>query len=117
MSGKKCPDNVEICSYWIKRKQRRCSHRVADGNAEGLCSEHSATSLEESRKIAEQTKIRSECSFALKNAIDMVVQKCDEICEDGINVDSLSKNRKRSGRKKRTSAPKRMANPFRSIYF
>lgn len=33
--------NTLMCKYWIRRKQRYCTHRVADGNTEGLCSDHS----------------------------------------------------------------------------
>jgi hypothetical protein len=34
-------DNTTMCKYWIKRKQRYCRHRIADGNLDGFCSDHS----------------------------------------------------------------------------
>lgn len=121
---------MEFCSYWIKRKQRKCSHRVADGNTDGLCSEHSAsgmcayidllhlieitqTGLMESRNLAEQTRYRSECNFVLKNIVENVAQSCGG--DDGCAMEGSATSRKRKRNKKRTSAPKRMANPFRYV--
>ncbi len=93
--------NTLICKYWIKRKQRQCTHRVADGNEmEGYCTEHSFEGLKELRKIAYETRILYECQETISNIIEQIT---GEIIE---------KKRKRE-RKSRVSAPKRMANPFR----
>jgi hypothetical protein len=34
-------EDTSMCRYWIKRKQRSCRHRAADGNLDGFCSDHS----------------------------------------------------------------------------
>ncbi len=70
-----------ICSYWIKRKQRQCTHRVADDNHEGkiegkegqrFCSEHSREGLEELRKIAYDSRVKYECQETIMSLIEKI---------------------------------------------
>ena len=130
-------DDSSRCQYWIRRKSRRCAHRIAAGNSNGLCSEHTHEgtiahrgicrrqrnvskryllfvfhflALEVSRRAAEDAKIDHECRQALSF---IITTACSSIC-DGEN-DCGGAVRKRKAAHSRVSAPKRMANPFRYI--
>lgn len=94
---------IPMCKYYIRRKQRYCSHRIADGNIEGYCSNHSKEGLNESRLNERNSRIKYEC----KEALNFII---NEICCDEIDLNSKKRKRERN---KRVSAPKRMANPFR----
>jgi tRNA (guanine-N7-)-methyltransferase len=76
------------CNYYIKRRQRLCSHRSASGSI--YCTEHSKESLIESREL------------------DLLHRKKIE----ELQANNNNNNKHKHIRNKRVSAPKRMANPY-----
>lgn len=83
------------CTHFIRRKQRFCSRRAVAGSISGTCSEHSEEALAESRKQNDLARQRHE-------------QRMKAVSTDG--TQALDEP---SAKRKRVSAPKRMANPFR----
>ena len=95
------------CRYFIRRKNRYCSHMV--GSAEDkYCSLHHRDALEESRQADFLARCASESRAVLQSIIEAVERR--------FGVDTLSDSshttKKRRIRNKRISAPGRMANPF-----
>jgi hypothetical protein len=95
---------VVYCSYFIKRKKRQCTHRIS-ANSESFCSEHSHSSLEESRITDLNARTRHEC----RSIISEITEKISQGDDYDVNNQSSPPKQK----KMRVSAPKRMANPFR----
>jgi tRNA (guanine-N7-)-methyltransferase len=88
------------CTYFIRRKQRFCSHRAAAGSIDGRCSEHTEGALEESRK----RDLQARAANAASSAADTSPSRCD--------TENESSSKAGSSKSLRVSAPKRMANPF-----
>lgn len=99
-------ETVKFCQYFITRKRRQCSHRVA-ANSESFCSEHSPEALMESRAADIQARTRHACRELLE---ELVAEVCGEDTDHDDYAELKKKNNK--NRKMRVSAPKRMANPF-----
>lgn len=88
------------CTHFIRRKQRYCSRRAIAGSVNGTCSEHSEEALAESRKQNDIARQRHE-------------EKVKALAAAGTsNLNSLEEP---AAKRKRVSAPKRMANPFRYV--
>jgi hypothetical protein len=111
------------CQYFIRRKNRYCSHRCVAGSTTGFCSEHSPASLEESREKDLVSRRRHESRECLNDVISRIINghrpesdqvdptDGEEAAENAsVSEENTSKTRSRG---KRVSAPKRMANPYR----
>ena len=101
---------VVYCKYFIKRKNRHCSHRVA-ANSDGFCSDHTPTGLAESRIIDLQSRIRHECNIILSDITRKICATFEDSSASHPVVHASST------KKMRVSAPKRMANPFRYLVY
>ena len=121
----------ERCTYFLSRKKRLCSHRVA---APGLkfCTLHEPSTLM-------QLQSHSECSHVLREIISTVVARFSSPMPPPRVISSASATvtaarteasreqatqghasvlvgKRKRRRKARTSAPKRMVNPFSTYY-
>jgi tRNA (guanine-N7-)-methyltransferase len=123
-------DNVVIesgCQYFIKRKNRHCSHRAAPLSQ--FCTEHSEEnlSLAFQRNIEKREKYEERMRAHVATIPDNMIKS--ETCAvllsmiariDGSEknillpdtTDSMPHTTKKRSRNKRVSAPKRMANPY-----
>ena len=133
LDGVKNPQNVEFysqqqqlsssasherCTYYLSRKKRLCSHRVARPGSK-FCTFHKPNTLS-------QLQRESECRQVMEKMIAATIKGCGSTHQasaatslstdtDAHNSSALRVKRKRQ-RKPRTSAPKRMVNPFSTFY-
>ncbi len=98
---------VIYCSYYIRRKKRKCTHRVSTNSSE-FCSDHSPAGLAEARALAVismDRHISQQCNSTMNIIINKIAMIDDE---NDITFENYQKTKKM-----RVSAPHRMANPFR----
>lgn len=95
------------CAYYINRKKRQCSHMVST-LGDSFCALHQTGALEESRVQDQIARERSECRDLLMDVV-MAVEHRLHADEADLVLQGRTTSTKR--RKKRISAPGRMANP------
>ena len=96
------------CTYYIKRKRRLCTHFVTSANESSLCTMHLEDSLLESRLVDQIARDKHECRLVL----DFILNEIEKAFHDHKSAGRRHAEAKRRQRKKRISAPGRMANPF-----
>ena len=90
------------CRFYQQRKRRYCPRKPLSGQT--VCSLHTEEALRESRIAS----IRTQCKHALDLMIEEIVRRLEKNMEGEVRGEQERSAKKR----KRISAPKRMANPF-----
>ena len=89
------------CSFWLKRKKRQCSHCVSAPGKEFCSMPEVLDKLRREAIVQQVTKF-------------IVTKICKSFGEDATK--GMQKQQKKRKRRSRTSAPKRMVNPFSEHY-
>ena len=100
------------CTYYMSRKKRNCSHRISSQGSK-FCSIHDPVNLHRlQQESVAGHQLKEEESLAKQNGPSEPTEPTSQPHSEPEHEQQVGKKRRRP----RTSAPKRMVNPFSNFY-